>query len=66
MYPYKEYRYTEHGFKKVYDNDLIELYKIVNLEISKKGYKVSDKNKLFKNLFEYIYTHSDLKKLNVE
>ena len=57
--------YTEKGFKLTYKNDIIEIYKIINNHISENNYTVSDKNKLFKNLFAYIYNHSDTKLLNV-
>lgn len=57
--------YTEKGFKLTYKNDIIEIYKIVNNHILVNNYTVSDKKKLFKNLFDYIYKHSDTKLLNV-
>lgn len=57
--------YTEISFKKAYENDIIEIYKILNNYILDNNYSVSDKKKLFKNLYIYIYTHSDIRVLNV-
>lgn len=64
--PIRTKYYTTQGFKTIYEDDIIEIFKILNSEIIEKKYQVFDKQKLFKNILEYIYIHSDTRKLNVD
>ena len=57
--------YSIREFADVYQEDISHLLSIIKSRCSDGGYVIHDQQNLFKNVVEYIYQASDLKRLKL-